>query len=153
MDTINDVVSVCLSLAPVPGLHFAFTTLRWVIATTNQVQDSKEQIRNLTESLAQLMFTVNEQYKKGKLLETDTKRALEGLEGYVNVLLSSVVGSLTVPKFYSLLNDVWKFVEAQKKNSIFAQIISSKKRLDTIDSFHRRIAMSINAFQVHPSND
>ncbi|KAF8179660.1 kinase-like domain-containing protein [Pholiota molesta] len=128
MDTINDVVSVCLSLAPVPGLHFAFTTLRWVIATTNQVQDSKEQIRNLTESLAQLMFTVNEQYKKGKLLETDTKRALEGLEG--------------------LLNDVWKFVEAQKKNSIFAQIISSKKRLDTIDSFHRRIAMSINAFQI-----
>lgn len=89
MDSINDIISVCLSLAPVPGLHFAFTTLRWVITTTNQVQDSKEQIRNLTESLAQLMFTVNEQYKKGKLLETDTRRALEGLEGYVTATILS----------------------------------------------------------------
>ncbi len=60
-------------MQPVPGLHFAFTTLTWIVNTTKQVQDNKEQIATLTLGLAQLMKTVNEQYEKGKLIERDTK--------------------------------------------------------------------------------
>ena len=84
MDAVNDIISVCLSIQPIPGLHFAFTTLTWIVNTTKQVQDSKEQIGTLTLGLAQLMKTVNEQYKQGKLIERDTKAALHSLETYVD---------------------------------------------------------------------
>ncbi len=84
MDAVNDLIAVCLSIQPVPGLHFAFTTLTWIVNTTKQVQDNKEQISTLTLGLAQLMKTVNEQYEKGKLIERDTKAALHSLEKYVD---------------------------------------------------------------------
>lgn len=89
MDAVSDLISVCLSIQPVPGLHFAFTTLTWIVNTTKQVQDSKEQIGTLTLGLAQLMKTVNEQYKQGKLIERDTKTALHSLETYVRSLTFS----------------------------------------------------------------
>ena len=83
MDAVNDIISVCLSIQPVPGLHFAFTTLTWIVNTTKQVQDTKEQIGTLTLGLAQLMKTVNDQYKLGNPVGRDMGRALRGLETYV----------------------------------------------------------------------
>lgn len=83
MDAINGVISICLSIQPIPGLHFAFNTLQWIVTTARQCQDSKEQIGTLTMALAQLVKTLNDQYRRGKLVEDDTREALKALERYV----------------------------------------------------------------------
>lgn len=51
------------------------------------------------------------------------------------------------------MDDIRRFVEAQAKNSVFGQIISANKRLSTIDTFHRRLTLSVNAFQVRCGRD
>jgi hypothetical protein len=74
-----DIIQHCLSLTPVPGLGPAFGVLRFIWSSVEQVQSCKEQLVALTQSTAQLLETLDAQYRGGRLLEANTSVPLSKL--------------------------------------------------------------------------
>jgi hypothetical protein len=74
-----DIIHQCLSLAPVPYLATAFSALRFIWLTIQQVQASNGQLEVLAETVAQLLQTLNEEYRAGRLLQDKTSMHLADL--------------------------------------------------------------------------
>ena len=79
-----DIIHQCLSLAPVPYLLPAFSVLRFIWSSIQQVQASKWQLEALAQSIAQLLETLNEEYRAGRLLQAKTSTPLKNLRRYVD---------------------------------------------------------------------
>lgn len=75
----DKVIQHCLSLAPVPYLSAAFSLLRFIWSTLQQVQASKQQLLALAQSTALLLETLNDEYKLGRLSAVQTSGPLENL--------------------------------------------------------------------------
>jgi hypothetical protein len=80
-----DIVQQCLALAPVPYLSTAFSLLRFIWTSVQQVQASKEQLRVLANCIAQLLCTLDAQYRTNKIVPSTTATALNDLSVYVPV--------------------------------------------------------------------
>jgi hypothetical protein len=75
-----DIIHHCLGLAPVPYLVPAFSILRFIWSSIQQVQGSRQQLGVLAESVAQLLSTLNDEYRAGRLSEGSTSDPLEALK-------------------------------------------------------------------------
>src|ERR1700676_828602 len=78
-----DIIHQCLSLAPVPYLSAAFSALRLIWSSVQQVQASKGQLEALAQSIAQLLQTLDDEYRAGRLLQVKTSVPLADLCRFV----------------------------------------------------------------------
>jgi len=83
IDHSMDIIHQCLSLAPVPYLAHAFSFLRFICSSVEQAQASKQQLQALSQMIAQLLWTLNKEYRSGQLLHAKTANAIDDLERFV----------------------------------------------------------------------
>jgi hypothetical protein len=76
-----DIIHQCLSVVPVPYLAPAFAALRFIWSSVEQARASRQQLQALAQSIAQLLQTLHDQYRAGRLLESTTSRPLVDLHG------------------------------------------------------------------------
>jgi hypothetical protein len=74
-----DMIQQCLSLAPVPYLAPAFSVFRFIYSAVEQAQASKQQLQALSQTIAQLLSTLNKEYRAGRLLQTKTSTPVADL--------------------------------------------------------------------------
>jgi hypothetical protein len=74
-----DIIHECLSLAPVPYLGHAFSVLRFIWSSIQQVRASKQQLEGLALSIAQLLWTLDREYCAGRLLHVATSKPIVDL--------------------------------------------------------------------------
>jgi hypothetical protein len=74
-----DVVQQCLNLVPLPYLSTVFSVLRFIWTSVQEVQASKEQLRVLATCIAQLLRTLDVQYRANKIVLSTTATALSDL--------------------------------------------------------------------------
>jgi len=78
-----DIIYQCLSLAPVPYLAPAFSVLRFIYSSVEQAQASKQQLQALSQTIAQLLWTLNKEYRSERLLYAKTSTAIDDLGRFV----------------------------------------------------------------------
>jgi hypothetical protein len=78
-----DIIHQCLSIVPVPYLAPAFAALRFIWSSVEQAQASKQQLKVLAQSIAQLLQTIDREYRARRLLESRTSTPLANLRGSV----------------------------------------------------------------------
>jgi len=76
-----DIIHHCLSMVPVPYLAPAFAALRFIWSSVEQAQASRQQLQALAQSIAQLLQTLHNQYRAGRLRKSKTSRPLADLRG------------------------------------------------------------------------
>ena len=77
--TIMDIIRKCLSNDPVPCLAPAFAAFKFIYSSIKQVKASQAQLEALAQSFAQLLQTLDEEYRAGQLLYANTLVALADL--------------------------------------------------------------------------
>ena len=85
------IIDQCLLLVPVPYLSFAFHLLRTIWLSIQQAQASKWQLEALAQSIAQILDTLNEQYRTGRLLKVKTSTPLKKLHECVKFILPRIL--------------------------------------------------------------
>ena len=82
-----DVIHLCLSLAPLPYLSPAFSALRYIWLSIEQVQTSKRQLEALAQSIAQLLQALDDEYRAQRLLQDKTAVPLADLCKFVGYMM------------------------------------------------------------------
>jgi hypothetical protein len=138
-----DAIHVSLSLAPVPYLGPAFSVFKFVWSQIAQVQASKQQLKVLAQSLAQLLQTLNTKYHAGRLLQertstplTDLFRCARSMMGWTLMLIPS----------YSLLKEISAFVQREASRRFLKLLFTKDQRITQIEGYHQRIEASIKSF-------
>ncbi|KAJ7036924.1 kinase-like domain-containing protein [Mycena alexandri] len=121
-------MDVVLKINPVPGLSFAFTLFTFIVSTVNEVQASKTQLEALAISIGQLLATLNAEFRAAKLNPKTSAHSLAELK--------------------LLLEDIHRFVEKEQDRGFISSLLNQDSRMATIDGFYRRIAITVNAFQI-----
>jgi hypothetical protein len=83
-----DIIQQCLSLAPVPYLAPAFSALRFICYSVEQAQASKWQLKALAQTIAQLLQTLDREYRAGRLLQVRTSGPLADLIRFEQYIIS-----------------------------------------------------------------
>jgi hypothetical protein len=78
-----DIVQQCLSLTSEPCLISAFSAFNFIWSNVEQAQVSKTQLEALAQSIAQLLLTLDGEYRVGKLQDVKTSMALAHLCRFV----------------------------------------------------------------------
>ena len=97
--TLMDIVRHCL-LAPVPCLAPAFAALRFIRSSVEQVQASKSQLEALVQLIAQLLQTIDGEYRAGRLLQVRTSVALTELSRFVRFTIPSILLCRSITQDY-----------------------------------------------------
>ena len=82
-----DAIHLCLSLAPLPYLSSAFSTLRYIWLSIEQIQTSKQQLEALAQSIAQLLQALDAEYTAERLLQDKTAVPLAELCKFVGYMM------------------------------------------------------------------
>ncbi|KIM77036.1 hypothetical protein PILCRDRAFT_12391 [Piloderma croceum F 1598] len=83
-----NIIHQCLSLAPIPYLAPAFSILRFICSPIEQAQASKQQLRALAQTIAQLLCMLNEEYRAGRLVRAKTSTSVANLDRFVSLTVS-----------------------------------------------------------------
>jgi hypothetical protein len=83
LQLIMDLVTEVLSFVPVPPLSIAFSIFKFIFQHVQRAQASKEQLTSLTFTIAQLLLTLNSEYKAGRLVESKTATSLNNFSRFV----------------------------------------------------------------------
>ncbi|KAF8170487.1 kinase-like domain-containing protein [Mycena galopus ATCC 62051] len=121
-------IDVLLGIIPVPGLSAAFTVFKFILSTVQAVQASKEQLKTLAEALGQLLGTLDGEFKSSTLIEASCVKSLNDLQ--------------------SLLQEVHRFVEAEKDRSFLKSVFHAESRVASIEMFYHRIDATAKAFEI-----
>jgi hypothetical protein len=78
-----DTVQQCLSLTSVPCLIPAFSAFKFIWSDVEQAQVGKTQLDALAQSIAQLLLTLDGEYRVGRLQGVKTSMALADLCRFV----------------------------------------------------------------------
>jgi hypothetical protein len=70
-------------LAPVPYLGTAFSVFRFIYSSVEQAQASKHQLQALSQTIAQLLSTLNKEYRAGRLVQAKTFTSVADLVLFV----------------------------------------------------------------------
>ena len=84
-----DIVPQCLSLVPVPHLAPAFASLKFIYSFVAQVQTIQQQVDVLVQLVAQLLYTLDTEYRTERLLQNETSMSLANLSRFVQVSMPS----------------------------------------------------------------
>jgi hypothetical protein len=74
-----DVIHLCMGLTPVPGLSSAFYVFKSIWEAVEEVNVCQEQLISLARSAAQLLEVLNEQFRSGRLSESQNGTQLTNL--------------------------------------------------------------------------
>ena len=74
-----DIVQQCLSLTSVPCLISAFSAFKFIWSDVEQAQVGKTQLEVLAQSIAQLLLTLDGEYRAGRLQQVRTSVPLGDL--------------------------------------------------------------------------
>jgi hypothetical protein len=74
-----DTIQQCLSLTSVPCLIPAFSALKFIWSDVEQAQVGKTQLEVLAQSIAQLLLTLDGEYRAGRLQQVRTSVPLGDL--------------------------------------------------------------------------
>jgi hypothetical protein len=78
-----DIIQQCSSLVPFPYLAPAFTVFKFIWSSVQQAQASKQQLEVLTQSIAQLLKTLDGEYRARRLLPARTSVPFDDLCRFV----------------------------------------------------------------------
>ncbi|KAF7982535.1 hypothetical protein HWV62_28162 [Athelia sp. TMB] len=121
-----DVISICLSLDPIPPLHAGFIAFRIIWSYVQEAKGCKRQLKLLAQYVAKLLNTLDGEYREGRLRQSASPdEPLEWLQ--------------------KLLNDVSTFVREQASYSFLKTLYFKDKTISQIESFNRRIASCISS--------
>lgn len=145
---VMDVVDQVSALAPraVPCLQTVLSIFSFITENAQKMQASKEQLNVLVFSIAQLLYTLNNEYVAQRLLPTNTSRALEDLQRFSKHSCQSCIKPHFPP--HSLLNEISAFIRQEAGRTFLKLLYTKDNRITLIDAFHRRLATAINGFQV-----
>jgi len=115
-------------LAPVPYLAHAVSLLRFIWSSVEQAQASKRQLQALSASIAQLLCTLDNEYRTRRLLQAQTSTPLTDLN--------------------ALLDEITTFVQKEASRGFLNLLFTKDRRISRINEYHRRIAMSATSFQI-----
>ena len=141
-----DIIDRCLSLAPAPHLVPAFSVLRFIWLSVQQVQASKQQLQTLAQTIAQLLWTLNGEYSAGRLREGRTSTPLVDLRRSVSSIV--LFRPSSIPLFYRLLDNVSTFVEKAASSTFLKLLFTKDRRISRIEGYYNRIGDLIDSFQV-----
>jgi hypothetical protein len=142
-----DIIHQCLSLAPVPCLAPAFSVLRFIYSSVKQAQVSKQQLQALSQTIAQLLWTLNREYRSGRLLHAKTSTAVDDLGRFVILTMFYVLGS-DQRISYRLLNEISEFVQKEVSCPFLKLLFTKGQRIARIEEYHGRITTAVTSFQV-----
>jgi hypothetical protein len=87
-----DIIEVCLAITPVPYLSNAVSALRFIWNHVERVQVSNSQLRSLGCDIAQLLHTLDGEYRHQKLPYDQTSRLqLDELYRFVTFSIHTTV--------------------------------------------------------------
>ncbi|KAF7358316.1 Kinase-like protein [Mycena venus] len=112
----------------VSALGTAYTVLDFIISTVKALETRKEQLWVLAKSAKQLLAILNTEFSESRLVPEKCVQALEDLE--------------------TLLRDIHRFVETEKAEGFLKMLFLKDARISKIETFHVRIGMCMNAFQI-----
>jgi hypothetical protein len=141
-----DIVHQCLSLAPVPYLAFAFNVFRLIWMSVEEAQASKQQLHYLAQIIAQLLSTLDKEYRAGRLRKLETSTPLADLGGFVILMEPSIPDSYQCP-IHRLLKDIRAFVQKETSRPFIKMLLTKGQRIAQIDHYHRCISTAVTSFQ------
>ena len=115
----------CLCLTPVPCLAPAFSVLRFIWTSIQNVKISRWQVKALAQSIAQLLQMIQEEYLAGRLQEINTSTALANLCGCI--LATPIVGVSGTDQHLShrLLDEISEFVQKEASH-VFLKLLFTR---------------------------
>ena len=140
-----DLIGHCLSLAPVPYLGAAFEVLRFIWISIEQAQASKGQLKALAQTIAQLLYTLDKEYREGRLQEGETATPLGNLGMYVIFTVPHAPASYHCPS-YRLLEEIAAFVQKESSRGFLKLLFTKDERIARIEGYHRRIGTAVTSF-------
>jgi hypothetical protein len=140
-----DFVRQVLSISPIPYLARAFSTLKFICSSVDQVQASKSQLETLAQSIAQLLQALNGEYRTRRLLQVRTSVALSDLS---RLVVFAMQGSLMyiVPS-RRLLDDISNFVQKEVSSSFLKLLFNKNRRVSRIDNYYAHVDVVVESFQ------
>ena len=141
-----DIIHQCLSLAPIPYLAPAFSILRFICSSVEQAQASKQQLRALAQTIAQLLCTLNEEYHAGRLVEAKTLTSIANLDRFVSLTLTRVPGSHWHLSC-RLLDEISVFVQKEASRPFLMLLFTKGQRITQIEQYHGRLSTAVTSFQ------
>ena len=141
-----DIINRCLSLAPVLHLVPAFAVLRFIWLSVQQAQAGKQQLQTLAQTIAQLLWTLNQEYSAGRLREGQTSTPLDDLHRFVSFMVP--FRSSSIPLFYRLLENISAFIEKAASSTFLRLLFTKDRRISRIEGYYNRVGGLIDLFQV-----
>ncbi|KAJ6468618.1 hypothetical protein C8R47DRAFT_1024499 [Mycena vitilis] len=126
--SLDTIVQLALSAAPVPGLSPAFTVLAFIINGIHAVKASKKQLDALAEAVAKFLMALNSAFEQAELIVANCEGQLRDLK--------------------KLLDEIHQFVEKERKRNFFKAFVNNEHQIRNIKLFYQRIEASSNAFQI-----
>lgn len=89
-----DVVSLCLSAVPLPGLSAAFEIFVYIVENIQQVKESEKQLIALEHSIAELLLVLHQEEKAGRLSKSRHAEPLRRLLKYIYIYFQPLEPSI-----------------------------------------------------------
>jgi hypothetical protein len=141
-----DIIQQCLSLAPVPYLATAFSALKFIWSSIQTAEASKRQLQALTQSIAQLLQTLEKEYRAGRLLKVKTSTPLVNLLRFVVLTMHWALDTHRSPS-HRLLDEISAFVQKEALCGFLKLLFTKDQRITRIEEYHRRIGDAATTFQ------
>ncbi|KAJ7699658.1 hypothetical protein B0H17DRAFT_1049151 [Mycena rosella] len=116
----HQLLDVILGITPVPGLSAAFSLLKIIVSSVQQAREGKRQLEALAYGVAQLLDTLNIEFRASRLFESASVKPFQDL--------------------HSLLEDI----QSDLPQALFAQ----DSLISDIEAFYRRIGTVASGFQI-----
>jgi hypothetical protein len=123
--------------------------LGFIWSSVERAQTSKGQLQALAQTIAQLLWTLNEEYCSGRLLQVKTSMPLANLRGFVifTVTVSLPLSSNRCPS-HRLLDEISAFVQKEASRPFLGLLFTKDQRIAQIEKYHRRNSTAVISFQV-----
>ncbi|KAJ7474336.1 hypothetical protein FB451DRAFT_287257 [Mycena latifolia] len=86
-------LDVILGITPVPGLSAGFNLLKLIVSSVRQARESKRQLEALAYTVAQLLETLNAEFRASRLIQSASDRPLQDLHRFKTRFLLHFGGS------------------------------------------------------------
>ncbi|KAJ7659857.1 hypothetical protein B0H17DRAFT_1095969 [Mycena rosella] len=124
----SQLLDVILGITPVPGLSAAFSLLKITVSSVQQAREGKRQLGALAYAVAQLLDTLNTEFRASRLVQSASVKPLQDL--------------------HSLLEDIQCFIREEEERPFLRALFGQDSRISDIEAFYRRIGIVANEFQI-----
>lgn len=125
----------------------AISIFRIICQLAQQMQASNEQLSALNHTIAQLLQTLDKEYRNQRLAQAQTSAQLDELDRCVVIRHIVLMFSRTLGP-QSLLQEIARYVKKQSNENFLRLLLTKDRRIACIDGYHWRIVALVSAFQV-----